>query len=144
MHVYGHSIANMLSISMAYCNTAVPTLLMHWSLTQFGLSHQLQLDLMSCLSKCSQVLINDKLHQNTGACVTESFIKQLFSKQSDQQRCELTLNMLNCFKDYERFIYIRIISWILYHRRRPNSQWSKSICCLFYTVKTMLADALAT
>ena len=37
-----------------------------------------------------------------------------------------------------------IISWVLFHRRRPNSQWSNPTCCLSYTNNTMPADALVT
>ena len=29
------------------------------------------------------------------------------------------------------------ISWILFNRRRANTQWSNSTCCLSYTVNTM-------
>ena len=42
----------------------------------------------------------------------------------------LTLNTLNCFKDFQRCIPIHIISWILFNHRRPNAQWSNPICCL--------------
>ena len=51
------------------------------------------------------------------------------------------VNMLNRLKDALTF---RIISWRLFDRRRPNSQWSKSTCCLSNTVNTMTADALST
>ena len=37
-----------------------------------------------------------------------------------------------------------VISWILFHRRRPNSQWSKSNCYLYSTVNTISAEALVT
>ena len=56
----------------------------------------------------------------------------------------LTLNMLNCFKDYLKCIRISYQSWILFNRRRLNSQWSKPTCCLSYTDNTVHADALVT
>ena len=31
----------------------------------------------------------------------------------------------------------RTISWILFDRRKPNSQWSKPTCCLSHSVNTM-------
>ena len=56
----------------------------------------------------------------------------------------LTINMLNCFKDYKT--YIHILNRILY------MAWPKlliltleqHICCLSYIVNSMPADALAT
>ena len=56
-----------------------------------------------------------------------------------------TLNMLNCFKDYQRCIHIfyHILGFV-HNRRSPNSQWSNPIYCLCYTDNTMPADSLAT
>ena len=56
----------------------------------------------------------------------------------------LTLNMLNCFKDYLKCIRISYQSCILFNRRRLNSQWSKPTCCLSYTDNTVPADGPAT
>ena len=53
---------------------------------------------------------------------------------------QLTLNRLYCFKDAFTFC---IMPWIVFNRR-PNSQRGKSTCCLFYTLNTKTADALAT
>ena len=54
----------------------------------------------------------------------------------------LTLNMLNYFEYHNRYIYISY--WVLFNRRRPDSQCSNPTCCVSYTINTMPADALAT
>ena len=56
----------------------------------------------------------------------------------------LTLKMLNHLKIIKDVFAIHIISWILFDRRRPTSQWSNPTYCLPYTDNTMPADALAT
>ena len=60
----------------------------------------------------------------------------------------LTLNILNCFKGYKRstspVLTFCVISWILFNRRTPDSQWSNPTCCLSCTVNNIPADALAT
>ena len=56
----------------------------------------------------------------------------------------LTLNALIVFKIMKYVFTFRIISRILFNRRKPNLQWSNRTCCTYYTVNTMPADALAT
>ena len=55
----------------------------------------------------------------------------------------LTLNMLIHFKNDKIFIHISYHVWDFIWQTKPNSQWSKSTCCLSYSVNTMPADALA-
>ena len=55
--------------------------------------------------------------------------------------------LLTCWialKLSKMYITLRFIFWILFNRRRPNSQWSNTICCLSHTVNTMPADVLWT
>ena len=58
--------------------------------------------------------------------------------------CILTLSMLNCLNIIKDVFTFCIVSWILFNRRRRNSQWSNPTCCLSYVVNTMPADAMAT
>ena len=47
----------------------------------------------------------------------------------------LTLNMLNFFKIIKYVFTVRIISRILFNRKRLDSQWSNPTCCQSYMVK---------
>ena len=59
----------------------------------------------------------------------------------------LRYQLLTCWivsKIVKDVFIFRIISWILFNRRRPNSQWSNPTCCIYDTVNSMPADTLAT
>ena len=58
--------------------------------------------------------------------------------------CILTLSMLNCLTIIKDVCTFCIVSWILFNRRRWNSQWSNSTCCLSYIVNTMPVAATTT
>ena len=56
---------------------------------------------------------------------------------------ELTLNMLNCYKNNENAFTFSIISWIWHDKSSWNLLWSNPTSCLNYTVNTTAADDLA-
>ena len=52
-------------------------------------------------------------------------------------------NDLKIIKDIHVFTFC-IIFWILFNRRRPDSQWSNPTCSLFCTINNIPADAVVT
>ena len=59
---------------------------------------------------------------------------------------KLTLNMLNCFKVYKN-MYSHFVSYLGFFVQQKKTKFTTEqpyTCCLYYTVNTMPADALAT
>ena len=56
----------------------------------------------------------------------------------------LTLNMLNCFKDYKRCIHISYHILGCIRQKKTKFTMEQPCICLSYIVNTMPADALVT